>query len=287
MTSRTPEAPRHAQRRVGTVTAATALAAILVTIVVVGSVFGTVLGLTTPIRYVNVPSFLEPGNPVVEGARRGASGTRELISRIRDEIRAGFPQLGDLWSAGPPYATGATVELWRRDHAIRLRAFPAYVVPADPTWAEDPFGDARWVFDFQTLSWLTAARQASDDTGDGRYLDQARVYVLDWIRNARVNPPPSPMTWSAEAVPVRTSVVVGLLVGGLWDTFGDDELGRLLNVLEEHGQLLAGYLADPAVFASPEGLVHARALDSLVLALPVLRNATAWRETARARIDAE
>ena len=233
------------------------------------------------------PAFLEPGNPIVLAARRGATQATEVVGRARDAIHALMPAFAELWGTGTRYGfEPASVQLWIDQHAIRLRSFGTYRVPRDPTWSENPFRNISWEADYQSLAWLRAPEAAYEQTGKRTYLYQVKAYVLDWIADASTGPAPSDRTWYDDTVSIRTNVLVALLTGDLWGALGNQQLATVLGSLEQHGTVLDGYLRDPRFAGHNHNLFHALALYNLAVAFPELRGAAAWRTDARARISA-
>jgi hypothetical protein len=114
------------------------------------------------------------------------------------------PTLRDGCRVSGDAITEADLLLRNRYH---LGAEPYVTLPADPTWAEDPFHDYNWLFNYHALRFVLTLEQAWAQTGSTEYLDRAMFLLRDWyIDNPRSNPP-SPFSWNDHATAWRAMVL--------------------------------------------------------------------------------
>jgi hypothetical protein len=151
--------------------------------------------------------------------------------------------------------------------------FPATRLPARLTWAENPFHDANWQFQFHTLWWLLSLTQAWQSTGRIAYLDRALELAHSWfVLNPRTNPP-SPWSWDAHATALR-SIVLTCIAQIL-----PHPLGWLEQALTLHGQTLA----DPTFYVHHGN--HALNQDIGLLEIGCWQQRDDWVSLAARRID--
>jgi hypothetical protein len=231
-------------------------------------------------------SYLDTANARVASALDDAASRDDALEEIALGISATMPAPDALWTSHVNrYATDAAAELWQTERAVPLLTYPAYAVPVDPTWSEDPNTDLAWQTHYQSLSWLQAPARAYELTGDESYREDVRGYLLDWIEDSIGGPAPSPRTWYDGAVGYRVDVIVQLWRPVLADVLTGADLHRVLAALHRHGELLHGYLFEDRFRGHNHALFHALSLYNLAVSFPVLRDAAEWRRDARARIS--
>ena len=80
-------------------------------------------------------------------------------------------------------------------------------LPADPSWRENPFRDANWLFDYHSLRFVMKLEAAWAQTGNARYLARALFLLRDWLHD---NPRPAPRSrfaWNDHATAWRAMVL--------------------------------------------------------------------------------
>lgn len=137
---------------------------------------------------------------------------------------------------------------------LQLGDFPAWDLPADPTWAEDPFGDANWVQRYQRLTWVDVLRREGQRTGNQAMLDRYNFLLRDWAKDNPVSAPASPWAWFR--IDVAERAIVYLCKLGRVGT--EDYLPQLL---VDH----ALYLAAPANYPGKGN--HALWMDQGLIAI--------------------
>jgi hypothetical protein len=88
----------------------------------------------------------------------------------------------------------------------RLARFPAYTLPANPRWDENPARDNNWAFNFHTLRFVEALWRAYDATHDRRYLDRSEFIIRDWYRDNPRSHPASRWAWNDHSTAWRAIV---------------------------------------------------------------------------------
>jgi hypothetical protein len=153
----------------------------------------------------------------------------------------------------------------------RLQNHPIVQLSANPTWAEDPFGDANWKFLHHSLGSVQQLMQAYSLTQDARYRDKAVFLLKDWLADNPRSRPASVWAWSDHSTALRAN------------TFACAAFYLPMEPWLHSGLALHGIaLADPAFYVN-EGN---HALDQSMGLLEVggtLRRAD-WMNLARDRI---
>ena len=230
--------------------------------------------------------YLDSANARVATALEDGASRDDALEEIALSISASMPPAEALWTSHVNrYGTEAAAERWQADRAVQMLSYPAYQVPADPTWSEDPNSDLAWQTHYQSLTWLQAPARAYELTGDVTYRDDVRGYLLDWIEDSSSGPAPSPRTWYDGAVGYRVDAIVQLWRPVLADALAGADLHRVLGSLHRHGEALHRYLFEDRFRGHNHALFHALSLYNLAVSFPVLRDAAEWRRDARARIS--
>jgi hypothetical protein len=232
-----------------------------------------------------VPRYLDAADSRVAAALAQSRTVNDLLGQIASTVEAEIPASSQLWTTPAEFNSDAAARLWQQHRAAQFISFPPYVVPENPDWSEDPYHNLSWQTLYQSLSWLQGPARLYVTTGDSQYQEEVRRYLLDWISNTPSHDAPSVRSWYDGSVAYRTDVIVRLFGPVLAGALEPSEVGVVLRSLEEHGQLLDGYLSQPGFRGHNHNLFHALSLYNLSIAFPELRNATRWRADARARIS--
>ena len=92
-------------------------------------------------------------------------------------------------------------------NGYRLGAWPLVTLPANPTWTENPVGDANWPFQLHSMGYVLDLFTATTLTGDLAYQDRALFLLQDWIHdNPRVGAP-SIWSWNDHSTALRAIVL--------------------------------------------------------------------------------
>lgn len=156
---------------------------------------------------------------------------------------AGFPASTPIVRAvqlrpgclGPADSIAVADELLRNRYT--LIPHPTVVLPADPSWTEQPVADPNWSFQLHSLRFVWALTTAWSLTGDARYLDRASFLLADWLRDNPRSGSPSRWAWNDHATAWRAMVYAcasEILPASAW----------LRDALLLHGRTLA----DPAFY---------------------------------------
>ena len=235
---------------------------------------------------LQLAKYLDPEQPAVRAAMADADSVDEMLEALSTAIVDHYPAPEDLWSTGgEKFERPAARELWDQGRQLKLGSFPSFSVPEDPTWAEDPFDDKTWGRDYHSLTWLLIPARAFLETGDARYQEQVKRYLLDWIEENPRGSAPSSRAWFDGAVGYRTDLMVELFKPVLAGTLTPDELDRFLESLQQHGRVLRRYLSLEGLTGHNHNLFHALQLYNLSVAFPELLDADRWRTAARERVS--
>ena len=193
---------------------------------------------------------------------------------------------GAMWLPPPESRKPSAVEAWTRTGSIDFpdTGSPAWAVPQDPDWTEDPFGNDAWLFRYHSLQWLQAVALSEQAAGDTNY-ERTRFLLFDWIRDNPRSDPPSHRSWYDHAVATRADVMVWLYREHLSGVLSPSEEDRLGRSLEQHGRVLRGYLDAERFVGHNHNLFHAMSLYNLTATFPKIDPTGEWRQRARARIS--
>ena len=92
------------------------------------------------------------------------------------------------------------------DNRYLLDPFPIVRLPARLTWAEDPFHDSNWQFQFQTLRFTLDLLNAATATGTTAYSDRALFLLKDWMAKNPRSKPASRFAWNNHSTAWRAVV---------------------------------------------------------------------------------
>jgi hypothetical protein len=153
----------------------------------------------------------------------------------------------------------------------KLGSFPTATLPSTLTWKENPFKNDSWVLAFHQLAWTEPLWYAYVQTGQIKYFNRYYTLLRGWLYGNPQNNPPSPWSWAAHAVAIRSMVVACALTrfSAPW--------------LRVMGDAHGAKLADPNFYLQ----VGNRALDQDIGLLDVgcVRSNSAWRSTALSRMN--
>jgi hypothetical protein len=89
---------------------------------------------------------------------------------------------------------------------LTLSPHPSTLLPANPTWRENPFRDPNWTFQLHTLRWADVLRREGIRTKNQAMLHRHAAILSDWLRDNPRSGAPSPMSWNDMATGIRTIV---------------------------------------------------------------------------------
>lgn len=151
---------------------------------------------------------------------------------------------------------------------LTMSPHPAWELPAEPTWKEDPFKDRNWCFQFHMLRWLDPLRRAAAKGDDAAYAMWLR-WVKDW---AAKNPPSAPRSsWAwvdmSDGIRAQQLCLAAPLVAA--------RNPELLEWLEQAIRTHAAHLADPANMGNANHALHQQ--ESLFVCGRVLGDESLWQ----------
>jgi hypothetical protein len=153
--------------------------------------------------------------------------------------------------------------------------FPPFAtakLPAHLTWAENPFHDSNWQFQFHSLWWLLSLTDAWQSTGREAYLDRALELAHSWVSLNPKKDPPSPYSWNDHSTALR-SIVLTCIAQIL-----PQPRSWLDDALTQHGQTLA----DSSFYVHHGN--HALNQDIGLLEIGCWQNRSDWISLAAHRI---
>ncbi|MFE1602427.1 heparinase II/III domain-containing protein [Methylobacterium sp. ID0610] len=156
--------------------------------------------------------------------------------------------------------------------ALRLGGAPAWELPEEPTWSEDPFESLAWRLDYQSLGWLLPLVE-TDAT-------RATEIALSWSRANPWGRPADALSLHPVALAARAEVLVALLAPFSIGSMRVEPLRTLAGEAVRHGFALAEIIGQNAVARTIHHVHAAVALRALAKALPRFPLSGFWTSLA-------
>jgi hypothetical protein len=211
----------------------TARRAIVVTIVLSAIGLALIMGSTGPGAS---PGSAGPNasstSPVADRSlREGAVGTTRSAAGVD-----ATPPLSDAGDLGEdcPAPTRRSIDRARemRQGRLTLPPHPTVLMPANPTWAENPLRDVNWEFRYHSMRFIGDLVGAWRTTRDVWYIERAGYLVRDWMEDNPHSHPPSRFSWNDHSTAQR-AIAIACLVQVL------PEAAWARAALIKHAQVLA------------------------------------------------
>lgn len=154
----------------------------------------------------------------------------------------------------------------------RFPPHPIVTLPADLTWAENPFGDDNWQFQLHSLRYVLDLIEAKEVTGSTVYADRGRELLLDWYEDNPRASPASKWAWNDHSTALRAVVYACFA-----------ELRGMEPWLEATLDLHGRTLADPAFYRGTGNHALNQAIGLLEVARVLGRSD--WLQLAAQRIN--
>jgi len=148
---------------------------------------------------------------------------------------------------------------------------PATRLPRDPTWAEDPFNDRNWEFQYHSLRFVWDLFEAWRITGKRAYRDRGLELVHDWVDDNPRGASRSGFAWNDHSTAIRTFVLACAAVVA-------PKAGWIRAALRTH----AATLADPGFYVRHGN--HALNQSRGLLAAGCILGRRDWQRLAAGRI---
>lgn len=169
------------------------------------------------------------------------------------------------------------------DGTIEIANRPAFELPGDPTWTEDPYLDPSWVYQYQALHWVLDLLLAYQATGEARYLDAVELHLDRWLADhLRLG---FDADWDDHVTADRTRI---LLLA--WERLRASSrrvatADGLCRALQQHGE----HLANPGEYIAHHNHGHFQdeALMTLAYAFADHPDHREWMDIALARLAAQ
>lgn len=157
-------------------------------------------------------------------------------------------------------------------HRLTMAPHPAWRLPVEPTWTEDPFEDRNWCFQYHSLRWLEPLRRAAVKR-NGAALEMWLHYMQDWTaKNPRGNPA-SEWAWVDMADGLRAQQLC-LAAPLVWRR-ATEHLPWIEATIRDHAE----HLADPHHMGNANHALHQQ--ESLFLCGRVLKEEKYWQLASR------
>ena len=231
---------------------------------------------------------------VVSGARDGGEQWHSLFGHFRDRNFL----LADGWLdpllSKPLTARYAAASLEQQratadrffQSKFQFMDYPPAQLSEKLLWTEDPYGDRTWNWHLHCMSYVSLLAHAYKETGEVRYLEKAREFVLKWIEdNSRYFiRPVSDFSWHDHATAFRLMN---------WLYFWDIWIKSPLATEAESHLIFRSMLAHAMRLASDDfytlrhnhGIDQDYALIAFTLLFPELASSHEWQEIALDRLE--
>lgn len=150
---------------------------------------------------------------------------------------------------------------------LHMSPHPAWTLPEEPTWKEDPFTDRNWTFQYHMLRWLEPLRRAAAK-GDQRAYAMWWRWTKDWVEKNPRSAPQSPWAWTDMSDGIRAQQVC--LAAPLIAKQDPQQLEWLEAVIRDHAE----HLADPKFMGNANHALHQQ--ESLFVCGRVLGDEDLW-----------
>ncbi|WFT79932.1 heparinase II/III family protein [Methylobacterium sp. CB376] len=203
----------------------------------------------------------------LRGSPAPAEGVPLLLDRLR-RLQSGPAGPGEAGPDAAPDPAGT---------ALRLGRAPAWDLPPEPSWSEDPFQSPAWRLEYQSLGWLLPLAAA----------DAARAteIALSWSRANPWGNPADGLSLHPAALAARAEVFVALLAPFSIGSMRVEPLRTLAGEAVRHGFALAEIIGQNAVARTLHHVQAAVALRAVALALPRLPLSPFWLSLARHALE--
>ncbi len=155
---------------------------------------------------------------------------------------------------------------------LKISPYATTTLPSDPRWSENPFGNANWVFQYQTLRWADPLRREGLRTGNQAMIDRYVYLVKDWLADNPYGSARSSFSWYDMAVGVRAVTLVCAAEVVLIQSW-------LTSAMDAH----ANVLSDPDLYRTVGN--HGLHQNIGLLALGCHRGVGSWRDLAIRRTE--
>lgn len=146
---------------------------------------------------------------------------------------------------------------------LHMSPHPAWTLPQEPTWQEDPFSDRNWAFQYHMLRWLDPLRRAASH-GDSRAFEMWLRWMQDWVEKNPRKSPRSPWAWTDMSDGIRAQQLC--LAAPLLAEHAPEHLEWLDAAIRTH----AAHLADPKHMGNANHALHQQ--ESLFVCARVLQD---------------
>jgi hypothetical protein len=146
--------------------------------------------------------------------------------------------------------------------------YPAWDMPSELMWDEDPFNNKSWLLYYHSLSWLFAYEYAYNNTNDETHLDSISDAMFDYVIASPKSNPKNYMSWDDFTVALRTDNLLyfyNRYFKKIWD---DSKREKFLSAMAEHAAELRTLLDSNLFFAHNHSMYHALSLYNYSFALP-------------------
>ena len=139
---------------------------------------------------LNLPDYVDGSNPVVMEEVHSSWTRTDLLRGLAAQIASRMPPKDALWVTQTQFDSDSSLANWVNGRRIQLSTFPAWSVPLQPAWNENPYDNVHG--SSTTSRWTGCGHRAAGASGiAGMHCRIVANYVLSWIRTQSPSDPPS------------------------------------------------------------------------------------------------
>ncbi len=172
-----------------------------------------------------------------------------------------------------------------RQFLLNWTSFPAWTIPDQPNWTEDPFNNNTWLLYYHSLAWLQAYEQYYLKTGEQHYRDEIKRTIFDYLAASPRDNKVNYMSWNDHTVAIRIDMISYFYQKFLKYELDQDEQRWFENKMQEHAAELRYLLDLDIYYAHNHSIFHSVSLLNLVLILPDVFADTDYAAAAEERIE--
>lgn len=172
-----------------------------------------------------------------------------------------------------------------RNLYMNWTSFPAWEIPENPSWDEDPFSNNTWLLYYHSLAWLHAYEYLYDLEQNQDYRKKIKTIIFDYLAKSPQSNPASYMSWNDHAVALRVDVISYFYQQFLKQVLTEEERHWFQLKMQEHAVELRGLLDLDKYYAHNHSMFHSVSLLNLALILPEVFASTDIADAAQQRIN--
>lgn len=172
-----------------------------------------------------------------------------------------------------------------RTFLLDWTSFPAWNIPSNPNWNEDPFNNNTWLLYYHSLAWLHAYEYEYMQTGDPELRQEIKRVIFDYLAKSPHDNPANYMSWNDHSVAVRADVITYFYQQFMKQGMTAEERTWFTEKMLDHAAELRYLLDLDIYYAHNHSMFHAVSLLNISLTFPTDVTETDYVSAALGRIE--